>query len=156
MRKIEATAAAAGIAMAGWGSMTAIASLRHETGSADQAPLSAAATTARPFVDSAAASPPSLQDVCKDLEFAFVHSRCVKTHKKKHVARSSHRLATLVIGSAAAPLSLPIASMRSATASQGLMAGGGAAAQEEPRAGNDHVAERSSDPNGRVISRKTF
>jgi hypothetical protein len=145
MRKIEVIAAAACIAMACWSSMTAIASFRQEFRSGDQAPPSAAATPARPFIADAAASRPSPQDTCHDLEFSFVHSTCVKLHRKRHVGRNSHRIATLVVGSAAASLSLPSASMGSATESQGLVLSGGAAA---PRAGNDRVAKkRSSDPN---------
>jgi hypothetical protein len=146
MKKIEAIAGAACIAMACWSSMTAIASLRHESGSVDQVPLSAAETSARPFIDKAAAGRPPLQDVCNDLEFSFVHSTCVKMHKKKHATRTSHRIATLVIGSAAASLSLSSASMRSATVSQGSALSGGAVAPDVPRAGNDRVAKGSSDP----------
>ncbi len=146
MRKIEAIAGAACIAMACWSSMAAIASLRHESGSVDQVPPSAAETHPRPFIDNAAAVRPSPQGVCNDLEFSFVHSTCVKIHKKKHVARTSHRIATLVIGSAAASLSLSSASMRSATVSQGSALSGGAVAPDVPRAGNDRVAKGSSDP----------
>jgi hypothetical protein len=146
MRKMKAIAAAACVTMACWGSMTAIASLRHESGPADQLPPSVAETPVGPLINSAAASRLSPQDTCHDLEFSFVHSRCVKAHKRRHVARTSHRVATLVIGSAAASLSLPSASMRSATASQGrVLSSVGAAAQDLPRAGNDHVARKSND-----------
>ena len=146
MRKIEAISAAACIAMACWSSVAAIASLRHESGSVDQVPPSAAETPARPFIDNAAASRPSPQGVCNDLEFSFVHSTCVKMHKKKHVARTSHRIATLVIGSAAASLSSSSASMRPAIVSQGSALSGGAVAPDVPRADNDRVAKGSSDP----------
>jgi len=146
MRKIEAIAAAACVTMACWSSMTAIASLGHKSGSVDQVPPSAAETPARPFIDNAAASRPSPQGVCNDLEFSFVHSRCVKMHKKKHVARTNHRIATLVIGSAAASLSSSSASTRSATLSQGSALSGGAVAPDVPRADNDRVAKGSSDP----------
>jgi hypothetical protein len=146
MRKIEAIVAAACIAMACWSSMTAIASLRRESGPVDRVPPSAAETPTRPFIDKAAAGRPSPQGVCNDLEFSFVHSTCVKMHKKKHFARTSHRIATLVIGSAAASLSLSSASMRSATVSQGSALSGGAVAPDVPRAGNDRVAKGSSDP----------
>ena len=146
MRKIEAIAGAACIAMACWSSMAAIASLRHESGSVNQVPPSAAETPTRPFIDKAAAGRPSLQGVCNDLEFSFVHSTCVKMHKKRHVARTGRRIATLVIGSAAASRSLSSASMHSATVSQSSALSGGAVAPDVPRAGNDRVPKGSSDP----------